>query len=149
MPLEIRLLPAGAEAVLARVAPEVFDDPIIPPAAQAFLNDPNHFLAVALDAGVVVGFASGVRYWHPDKARPEFWVNEVGVGPDHRARGLGKALMTALLDAARAAGCAEAWVLTERDNAPALRLYASLGGAEAPAPAVMFTFPLAAGPAPD
>ena len=58
-----------------------------------------------------MGFASGVDYIHPDKPR-EFWINEVGVAPSHRDRGLGKAVLRTLLDHARALGCREAWVLT-------------------------------------
>jgi hypothetical protein len=37
---------------------------------------------VARDASVVVGFASGVHYVHPDKS-PELWINEVGVARSH------------------------------------------------------------------
>ncbi|MBP7694451.1 MAG: GNAT family N-acetyltransferase [Anaerolineales bacterium] len=147
MSIEIRILRPGDEAVLENTAGEVFDDPIIPRSARAFLADPRHHLAVATDNHTVVGFASGVHYLHPDKAHPEFWINEVGVAPTHQARGVGKALMQALLHRARALGCQEAWVLTDDDNVPAQRLYQSVGGVEAPQPAVMFTFPLAAGPA--
>jgi hypothetical protein len=33
-----------------------------------------------------------------------------------------------LFDAGRALGCTQAWVLTDRDNTAAMRLYASVGG---------------------
>jgi ribosomal protein S18 acetylase RimI-like enzyme len=140
MTIEIRILGAGDEAVLAGVAGDVFDDPILPQAAREFLVDPRHHLAVAIEDQVVIGFASGVHYIHPDKAHPEFWVNEVGVAPAFQKRGVGKALMGALLAEARELGCKEAWVLTERDNTPAMRLYQSLGGDEAAEKTVMFTF---------
>ena len=80
MTIEIRVLRQGDEAVLANVAPEVFDNPIDPQMTAEFLADPRHHIAVAIDGGVVVGFASGVHYVHPDK-RPELWINEVGVAP--------------------------------------------------------------------
>jgi len=137
---EIRILRAGDEAVLDNVAADVFDDPIQAQAAREFLGDPRHHLAVAVADQVVVGFASGVHYVHPDKPNPEFWINEVGVSAAHQRRGLGKALMNALLAAAKTLGCREAWVLTERDNAPAMRLYQTLGGEEDPQDTVMFTF---------
>jgi aminoglycoside 6'-N-acetyltransferase I len=137
---EIRILQAGEEAVLERIADEVFDDPIDPRAAVEFLADPRHHIAVALAEGVVVGFASGVHTIHPDKPHPEFWINEVGVSPAFQRRGLGKALMRALLARARELGCREAWVLTERDNSPAMRLYQSLSGEECEDDTVMFTF---------
>jgi GNAT superfamily N-acetyltransferase len=140
--IEIKILGRGDAAVLTNVAPEVFDDAIDIQAADAFLADPRHHLAVALEGDLVIGFASAVYYVHPDKPRPECWINEVGVAPAWQAHGVGKALLHALLEAARKAGCAEAWVLTDRSNAPAMRLYASVGGSEAPGDTVMFTFPL-------
>jgi ribosomal protein S18 acetylase RimI-like enzyme len=139
---EVRVLKAGEQSVLERVAPEVFDEAIDAHAAQLFLADPRHHLAVAIDAGVVVGFASGVHYFHPDKPQPELFVNEVGVAPSHQGRGLGKAILACLLQHGRALGCAQAWVLTDRSNAPAMRLYAGGGGRESSSDQVMFSFAL-------
>jgi len=140
MPIEIRVLGPGDEGLLASAGPDVFDDPVTPELAAAFLRDPHHYIAVAVDDGVVVGFASGVHYAHPDKAA-ELWINEVGVAESHRRRGLAAAALRALLDVGRRLGCGEAWVLTDRSNDAAMRLYASLG-AGPPADAVMFTFDL-------
>jgi aminoglycoside 6'-N-acetyltransferase I len=88
-----------------------------------------------------VGFASAVHYIHPDKPS-ELWINEVGVAPTHRRRGLAKDLLRALFDAGRALGCREAWVLTDRSNEAAMRLYAEVGGIEAPGDTVMQEFRL-------
>ena len=139
--LEIRLLGAGDERVLERVGEDVFDEAIDAGVAHEFLGDPRHYIAVAIDDGVVVGFASGVHYVHPDKP-VELWVNELGVASTHRQRGIGKAVLNCLLDAGRALGCEEAWVLTERDNVAAMRTYASIAGAQTPSDHVMITFQL-------
>ena len=127
---------------LARVAEGVFDDPVDVDAAREFLADPRHHLVVALDGEVVVGFVSAVHYAHPDKPRPELWINEVGVAPLHQGQGLGKAMLREMLALGKELGCSEAWVLTDRDNRPAMRLYASAGGQAAPKDAVMFSFDL-------
>lgn len=140
--MTIRLLQAGDEAVLARVAPGVFDDPVVDDAARAFLADPRHHLAVALDDGWVVGFASGVHYLHPDKPAPELWINEVGVAPSHHGRGLGRGVVKALLEEGRRLGCRQAWVLTDRSNPVAMRLYAAAGGVQDDLEVVMYTFHL-------
>jgi len=140
MSIEVRLLGVRDQSVLVNVAPDVFDDPLDMRATTAFLSDPRHRLAVAIDEGVVVGFASAVIYLHPDKPRPELWINEVGVASTHQRRGLGRRLIEELLAVARAADCGEAWVLTDRDNEPAMQLYASAGGQETPGRHVMFTF---------
>jgi aminoglycoside 6'-N-acetyltransferase I len=140
MSIEVKILGAGDEGVLDRVADDVFDDPIVAATSREFLADRRHRLAVALDDGIVVGFVSAVLYVHPDKPRPELWINEVGVAGTHQGRGLGRALLEAMLENARELDCREAWVLTDRSNAPAMGLYAVVGGEIAPGDTVMFTF---------
>lgn len=133
------MLDPGDHAILNDVAPGVFDNSTDPRLVAQFLGDHRHHLAVAIDRDQVVGFASGVHYVHPDKPS-EMWINEVGVAPSHQGRGLGKAIMQTLLKHAKRLGCREAWVLTDRSNHAAMRLYASAGGEEAPHDQVMFTF---------
>src|SRR6516164_5505338 len=148
MALEIKFLGPQDAGVLANIAADVFDDPIDAGRADEFLADPRHHLAVAVEDSCVVGFVSAVHYVHPDKPRPELWINEIGVAATHRGRGLGTRLLRALFDVARGLGCAEAWVLTDRANTAALRLYAAAGSTEAPTDHVMFTFKLVGGTPP-
>jgi aminoglycoside 6'-N-acetyltransferase I len=142
--IEIRVLGGADASVLANVAPEVFDHPIDAGWTAEFLADARHHLAVALDAGLVVGMASGVHYVHPDKP-PELWVNEVGVASTHAGQGIGRRLLGALFERAGRLGCSEAWVLTDHANVAAQRLYAAAGGKETHEQPVMFTFRLGAG----
>lgn len=128
--MDVRLLHVGDEAVLARVAEDVFDNPVDPALAAEFLADPRHHIAVAIEDGQVIGFASGVHYLHPDKPA-QLFVNEVGVSPACQGRGVGKQVLGALLAESRRLGCTEAWVATEPDNAPARALYVSMGGSDA------------------
>src|SRR5215472_13397905 len=148
MAIEIKLLGPRDAGVLAKIAPDVFDDPIDAGRADEFLAGPRHHLAVAVENGWVVGFVSAVHYVHPDKPRPELWINEIGVAATHRGLGLGTRLLRAVFDLARGLGCAEAWVLTDRANTAAVRLYAAAGSTEGPTDHVMFTFKLDAGMAP-
>lgn len=129
MSVEIKVLHRGDEAVLANAAAGVFDNPINPDLTAEFLSDRRHHIAVAIENGMVVGFASGIHYLHPDK-RPELWINEVALAPTHRRRGLGKAVVKALFEVAWALNCVEAWVLTDRGNPAAMAFYSSLGGEE-------------------
>jgi aminoglycoside 6'-N-acetyltransferase I len=140
--MQIKLLNAGDEAVLQAVAPDVFDNLLDAAAAAAFLADPNHHLAVAIDAGLVIGFVSAVQHFHPDKPKPELWINEVGVADSHQRQGIARRLMETMLDKGREQGCGEAWVLTNRSNVAAMRLYASSGGVAAEDDVVMFEFSL-------
>jgi ribosomal protein S18 acetylase RimI-like enzyme len=140
--LEIKLLGPRDLHILNNVADGVFDDPIVESSAGEFLGDPRHRLVVALDANVVVGFVSAVIYLHPDKPSPELWINEIGVASAHQRQGIGKALMQAVLEEAKRSGCAEAWVLTDRINLPAMAMYKSAGGEETLPDPTMFTFKL-------
>jgi aminoglycoside 6'-N-acetyltransferase I len=139
--IEIRILDRTNAALLLNALPAVFDHPMIQNLADEFLNDPRLHLAVAIDAGTVVGMASAVHYVHPDKP-PEMWINEIGVAEAYRGLGIGKQLLAALFDLARKLDCREAWVLTDRSNTAAMKLYASAGGVEFPRDQVMFTFKL-------
>jgi ribosomal protein S18 acetylase RimI-like enzyme len=125
--------------VLDRVARGVFDEPIDRRRSAAFLADPRHHIAVAVEDGVVVGFATAVRYVNPDKP-PELWINEVGVAARHRRRGCGRQLLRTLFEEGRRRGCVEAWVLTEPTNRPALGLYRKAGGKRKRTLPVMFEF---------
>jgi ribosomal protein S18 acetylase RimI-like enzyme len=123
----VKILGCGDGHILQNVAVGVFDNPINAAWTKEFLQDPRHHIAVAIDNALVVGFASAVHYIHPDKP-PELWINEVGVAPTHRSLGLGRALMSALFDLGKAHHCVTAWVLTNRNNAKAMALFASMGG---------------------
>jgi ribosomal protein S18 acetylase RimI-like enzyme len=140
MTIEIKLLGSNDASALMNVAPGVFDNPIDPRMTNTFLSDPRHHLAVAVDDGLVVGFVSAVHYAHPDKSSPELWINEVGVAPTHQGCGLGSDLLRAMLETGRRNDCSEAWVLTDRSNIPAMRLYSSRGGTQSDQ--VIFTFRL-------
>jgi ribosomal protein S18 acetylase RimI-like enzyme len=77
---------------------------------------------LAVDAaGSVVGLVTWVR----DQDRAE--IRAVAVAASGRGRGIGRALMRATTDALHSAGIRTAWLVTTNDNAPALRLYESLG----------------------
>jgi len=138
MSTEIRLLEAHEAAVLDRVARGVFDNDLDPQCTAEFFADPRHHLAVAIEDGVVVGMASGVHYVHPDKP-PQLFINEVGVAPTHQGRGLGRQLVDVLVRHATDLQCTEAWVLTDRTNVVAQRLYEGAGGETPPDQCMMYT----------
>ncbi len=142
MDLAVRLLGADDLPLVSDAEAEVFDSAVLPDQAAAFLADPRHHIIGAIVDGHLAGFVSGVVCLHPDKA-PELFVMELGVAPRLQRRGIGRALLAAMLAHARARGCALAWVATEVGNAPAQALYRSADGRPDDEPATVFTFPLA------
>jgi ribosomal protein S18 acetylase RimI-like enzyme len=118
-----RLGPGDDANVLA--AGDLFDRRPLPSATSDFLQRPDHYLLVAYDdTDAPVGFITGVVLLHPDKGR-EMFLYELGVATSHRRRGFARALIAALVEAARAAGCYGMFVLTEDDNAAARATYAA------------------------
>ena len=55
MDVAIKRVSRGDGGLLARVAPDVFDDDIDPALLAAYLADPSHLLVVAVVGGEVVG----------------------------------------------------------------------------------------------
>lgn len=127
--------------LLMNTAEDVFDNPVDEAFAREFLDDPRHHIVAVVSEGRVVGFASAVHYIHPDKP-PELWINEVGVAPSHQGRGIGRAIMKGMLELGRELGCKNAWVLTDRGNEPANRLYRSAGGIADEEDTLMYEFDL-------
>ncbi len=124
-------------------ADALFDHPPRREWTVAFLSQPGHHMLIALDGAAVIGFASAVRYLHPDKPA-ELWINEVGVVESRQARGVGTRLMEGMLALARELGCACAWVLTDEGNEAAKRLYARVGGVREEPETVLFEFRVSA-----
>lgn len=117
---------------LVLAAAHLFDEPPRPEWTAAFLAAPGHHLVVALDdAGRPVGFVSGIRVLHPDKA-PEMLLYELGVDEAARGQGLGTRLVERLAEVASRQGDVAMWVLVDVDNEVALRTYRAAGGQREP-----------------
>lgn len=137
----IETLCADNAHLLQRMQHEVFDNAVDPVQLQAFIEDSRHVLVMAIVEGTVVGMASGVEYFHPDK-NPQMWINEVGVADKFQRRGIGRGLVSALLDEAKARGCDCAWLGTEPDNEAANACYRSVTGSSAAEPFVLYEWNL-------
>ena len=115
--------------LLLAVSPGLFDHPIRPDQARAFLDNPLNHLFLAFDGDLAVGMVSATVLLHPDKP-PALFINEVGTRESHRRRGIATALMAAMLEHGRAIGCQGIWLGTEPDNTAALGLYRKLRASE-------------------
>ncbi|ESY82533.1 GNAT family N-acetyltransferase [Mesorhizobium australicum] len=122
MAVEIRRLYPGDDALVMRIADDVFDEPVRPDRLASYLAQSGHFMIVALAEDVVVGQCAAIMHRHPDKA-PELYVDEVGVSPAFQRQGIARGMLDAMFALGREQGCEEAWVGTEPDNLPARALY--------------------------
>lgn len=138
--LRIRHLEPGDEAVV-EAASDLFDGPARRDATTRFLEKAGHHLLLATIDGAPAGFVSAVETTHPDKGT-EMFLYELAVAEAHRRQGIGRALIDALAELARNAGCYGMWVLTDASNGASLATYRR-AGAGPPEPTVMlsWTFP--------
>ena len=102
---------------------ELAAHPMFPPEewdAEVARHAPPNALLVAIDqTGRLIGFTAV----HP--AEGEMFL--LFVHPDHAARGVGKALLTAAHEVLRSAGCREAFLYTHEQNARAIAVYEAAG----------------------
>lgn len=111
--------------VLDSIAEDVFDAPPTAERLDDFLDAAGQSLFVAIKNDQVVGQIKIVVHRQPEKPTSLF-IEELGVGSHHRRQGIARALMAVARDYARDQGCAELWLATEPDNAPANAFYKSL-----------------------
>jgi ribosomal protein S18 acetylase RimI-like enzyme len=122
LPFLLKRITPEDSALLDRVAPDVFDEPVRPDRLAAYLAQPGHLMILALDHEVVVGQCAAVIHKHPDKV-DELYIDEVGTASTHLRQGIARAMLEAMFDWGRELGCEEAWLGTELDNVAANGLY--------------------------
>jgi [ribosomal protein S18]-alanine N-acetyltransferase len=86
----------------------------------AGVPDTRHYVVAEQD-GAVIGYAGLFATRHQAD------VQTIAVATGHQGSGLGRTLLTALLDEARRRGCGEVLLEVRADNEPAQRLYERFG----------------------
>ncbi|MBB4920703.1 GNAT family N-acetyltransferase [Streptosporangium saharense] len=86
-----------------------------------------HVLLARAEDRQVLGMASYSFLWPAAGAEASLYLKELFVRPDARKRGVGRALMDALGQAAAETGCSRVEWTADHDNPAALAFYAALG----------------------
>lgn len=87
----------------------------------------NALVLLAFAEGAAVGLANCFYGFSTFAARPLLNVHDLAVLPAFRGRGVGRALLAAVDERARARGCAKVTLEVREDNAPARGLYQAHG----------------------
>ena len=111
--------------LLKTVADDVFDEEITTDRLGPFLAAPGHMMFVAVEADQVVGQIRGMVHVQLDRAS-DLYIDNLGVAPSHKRRGIATMLIAALFAWAKAQGCISVWLATETDNDEAIGLYGKL-----------------------
>ncbi|MBR6522754.1 MAG: ribosomal protein S18-alanine N-acetyltransferase [Oscillospiraceae bacterium] len=85
------------------------------------LNNPSCLYLAAVDGDTLVGYI-GVQ-----TVLDEGYINNVAVRPEYRRQGIAAALISLLVEQARAIGLAFLTLEVRENNAPAISLYEKLG----------------------
>ncbi len=93
----------------------------------ALREQPGALVLLAFEAEQVVGLATCFFGFSTFAARPLLNVHDLAVLPAFRGRGVGRALLNAAAERARARDCAKLTLEVREDNAQARGLYAERG----------------------
>ena len=96
----------------------------------ALQEQTNTLALLAMADGRPVGVAICFFGFSTFKARPLLNIHDLAVIPSHRGRGVGRALLAAAEDRARARGCCKLTLEVQEDNLPARSLYGRFGFAD-------------------
>lgn len=107
---------------------------------QKFLAKSDNALFVAFLDKQAVGFVTCYRLQRFDKRQAEVLLYEIAVHQNYRQKGVGKLLIKQVKNWAHDVKAHEVWVLTDRANQAAVRLYTASGGQEDQAETLMFSF---------
>lgn len=87
-----RVTVESEQRLLARIRPNLFENDLDPIQVVHYLKQPNHFLFVAVEWGVVVGLLTGVVHHHPD-GPPDFLITSINVDDRSERKGVGQMLL--------------------------------------------------------
>jgi ribosomal protein S18 acetylase RimI-like enzyme len=82
---------------------------------------------LAFDAGQAIGLCVGFTGFSTFRAQPLVNIHDLAVVPGRRGGGVGRALLTAVEQHARDAGCCKLTLEVQEDNHPARLLYERFG----------------------
>lgn len=111
-------------AQIAALEKQCFSDPWSEVSVRSELSNPLSDWLVAEDGGKVVGYVGS------QSVAPEADVMNLAVAPEWRSRGIGRALMTALITQLHSRGITALFLEVRVGNTPAQNLYRSLGFVE-------------------
>jgi ribosomal protein S18 acetylase RimI-like enzyme len=142
--MRVRRIGRGAELEVLHAAHLLDHAPDVT-AVREYLADERNFFLLAYEGSEAIGFVRGTALGQLRSRDKQLFLYEIAVEEGFRRRGVGTALVKALLEECRNLGFEEVFVFTDPANEAAVRLYRSTGAVtETPADR-MFVYTLQSG----
>lgn len=94
-----------------------------PEQIKAFLSEKQNIFFIAELDCTTIGLIYGYSLIRLDGKEPQFFIYSVDIHPDYQNKGYGSKFVKYAIDWARDNGFSESFVLTEKDNPRACRVY--------------------------
>ena len=94
---------------------------------KLFLSEKQNIALAAKLDGKIIGLIYGYSLTRMDGKAPQFFIYSVDIHADYQGKGYGSRFMQFAVDWARDNGFSESFVLTDKDNARACRVYEKAG----------------------
>jgi len=94
---------------------------------RAFLSEKHNIALIAKLDGAVIGLVYGYSLTRMDGTSPQFFIYSVDIHPDYQDKGYGGRFMQWVVDWARDNGFIESFVITDKGNPRACRVYEKAG----------------------
>lgn len=138
--MKVKRLQPGEEDLVADVMQTFFLENNHGEYTASFLRNPLNYLLVAVWDGIFVGVLIGYELQRPETPHPKFFVYEMEVLEAQRGRGIGKALINHFKEICKERNGSEIFLMTNRSNIAAMRLYMSTGGVQEGEDNVLFVY---------
>jgi ribosomal protein S18 acetylase RimI-like enzyme len=99
---------------------------------RKFLSRPENVLIVAEQEGMPTGFLLAYMLDRVDRNQKMVCLYEIGVSESHRRRGIARAMIESLKLLCKQENAMKAWVITNRSNMAAVKLYERTGATSHP-----------------
>lgn len=119
--VQIDKLTAADLEQVSRMEQECFSMPWSEKSFEEILDNPKAVYVVAREDEQVIGYCGA--YLILDEAD----INQVAVAPAHREKGVGRMMLTALMERLKQAGAESVTLEVRKSNIPAIALYEGLG----------------------
>ena len=94
---------------------------------RAFLSEKQNIAIVAKLDGKIIGLMYGYSLTRLDYETPQFFMYSVDIREEYQNKGYGSQLVKHVVDWARDSGFCESYVLTNKDNPRACKVYENAG----------------------